>query len=699
MKGKYSLFITVIIYAVLALVWFYTADTYLFVSLKKKYPDNFWINEIDDIISVLITGLLIYLFIRRYRKLWKENEQDVNLKKTELTNRHLDRFNKVTSITNDVLWDWDAQTDTVWRNENYEKIFGYTPDEMKMSTSDDWLIYVHPEDRKRVQTLLDETLAGNGNSIESEYRFITKNGDVLDVLDRALIDRDKNGKPIRMIGSMQNITDLRSSQKSLQVSEEHYRQIVETAHEGIWQIDEKGYTTFVNSAMAGLLGYTKEEMLGKLMLDFLFPEDIQAAKDRMKLHLYGVRQLFEFRLRKKNGAELWALVKGTILYDGVVYRGSIGMITDITDLRSSSKKLQESEENYRLLFSENPLPMWVYDIHTFQFLAVNETALKHYGYTREEFLNLKVTEIRPVEELVRFVEQNKNNSKEIRNAGIWKHVRKNGEMIDVEIRVQSINYNNHAAKLVLINDITDKLKAENELKKSYDQIKQLASHLQEVREEERKRIAREIHDELGQHLTALKMNVSWLDKRTGDKDEHIRSKMNQTINIINESNLAIRKILNELRTDFVSRTSISQTIASQCLQLEQQTGINVEHTIETLNYDVDVAVSTCLYRCVQEAFTNIIRYADAAAVWVDLKTENGTIILQIKDDGVGFEPEKISAHSFGLLGIRERVNDLYGIFELKSSPGKGTLLFLKIPLQAPTTIETKEKNETHYHSR
>lgn len=699
MKGRYSIYSTVILYVVVAMIWFYVADTYLFQNFKKNSTAIFWLKEIEVLISVLFTGVLLYILIWRYRKHWLKNEQKANRKETELTLQHLDRFNKVTSITNDVLWDWDARTDTVWRNENYEKIFGYANADMKHSSSDDWLKYVHPDDKKRIQGILDYVFTSDQNSVESEYRFITKKGEVLDILDRAFIYRDENGLPVRMVGSMQNITDLRSSQRSLQTSEEHYRTIVETAHEGIWQIDDHGYTTFVNSATAGMLGYKKEEMLGRLMLDFLFPEDVQGALDRMKLHLYGVKQLFEFRLRKKSGEELWALVKGSILYDGKVYKGSIGMITDITALKASSKLLKDSEENYRLLFSQNPMPMWVYDAHTFEFLAVNETALSHYGYTKDEFLKLKVTDIRPADELDRFLESNKNSSKEIRNAGIWKHILKNGGLIDVEIRVQSINYNNHDAKLVLINDITDKLKAENELKKSYEQIKQLASHLQEVREEERKRIAREIHDELGQHLTALKMNVSWLNKRADNADANIKSKMKQTINIINESNLAIRKILNELRTDFVSRTSISETMETQCLQLHQQTGITVHHNIEKLNFDIDVVVSACLYRSLQEAFTNIIRYADADTVWVSLSTEKGSIILNVKDDGIGFDPEKINTHSFGLLGIRERANDLFGVFELHSQPGTGTSLLLKIPLNKPTVTDNTEKNETHYSSR
>lgn len=699
MKNKSSIYVIVLIYTIFGIVWFYVADIFLFKTIKEKTGESFWIKEAEDLISVVLTASLLYFLLLRYQKRWYKQETEAHQKENELTVKYLDRFNNVTAVTNDVLWDWDVYTDTVWRNENYEKIFGYTPDDMKPGTTDDWLNYVHPADKDRVQQLLDEAFAGKRNSVETEYRFITKSGEVLDILDRAFIYRDETGRPVRMIGSMQNITDLRSSQKSLQESEKHYRNIVENAHEGIWQINEKGITTFVNDTVSEMLLTTKEEMLGKPLLNYIFEKDIRAAISRMKLHLHGVKQLFEFQLRKKNGEGIWVLVKSTLLFDGEVYKGSIGLITDISALKESTLKLQQSEEKYKLLFSSNPMPMWVYNSTTFRFMAVNEAALKHYGYERHEFLQLKVTQIRPEYELNRFLSSNLIKDDQIRNAGIWKHSKKNGELIDVEILAQRIIYEGQEALLVLVNDVTDKIKNEQALIKSYDQIKQLASHLQEVREEERKRIAREIHDELGQHLTALKMNVSWLDKRAGSADETVKNKMKQTINIINESNLAIRKILNELRTDFVSRTSISETMETQCLQLQEQTGITVHRNIEALNFDLDVAVSTCLYRSLQEAFTNIIRYADAENAWVELKTGDGNIILNIKDDGTGFDTEKINSHSFGLLGIRERANDLYGSFSINSSPGKGTSLHLEIPLIKPTVTDLNQKNETHYSSR
>jgi PAS domain S-box-containing protein len=681
------------------MAWFYVADTLLFHSIKLKDGQNFWIPKIEYLVFIVFTGVVLYLLISRYRHLWHKKQQEITRKEEEFIRTHLDRFNKVTAITNDVLWDWDAHTDTVWRNENYEKIFGYTAKEMNPGTSDDWLNYVHPHDKQRVQRALDEGFASSRNSVETEYRFITKDGRVLDILDRAFIYRDEHGKPVRMIGSMQDITALRLSQKSLQDSDEHYRNIVENAHEGIWQINEKGITTFVNDTVAEMLLSTKEEMLGRPMLDYVFPQDIEAAISRMKLHLHGVKQQFEFQLRKKNGDAIWVLVKGTLLFDGEEYKGSIGLITDISALKASTLILQESEEKYKLLFSKNPMPMWVYNAKTFEFLAVNEAALKHYGYEREEFLQLKVTEIRPSDELDRFLQSNMIRDGNIRNAGVWKHRKKNGDLIEVEVLAQRIVYEGNDALLVLIHDVTDKLKNEQALLKSYEQIKQLASHLQEVREQERKRIAREIHDELGQHLTALKMNVSWMDKQTSADDEVIKMKMRQTINIINESNLAIRKILNELRTDFVSRTSISETMESQCLQLQHQTGIKAIYNIETVNFEIEDSVSACLYRSLQEAFTNIIRYANAASVWVDLKTQNGNITLKIRDNGVGFDPQKISSHSFGLLGIKERVHDLHGFFRLESAPGKGTALHLEIPLKKPTLTNSKQTNETHYNSR
>lgn len=687
MQKKQSLIIIILIYTVTAFLWFYIANNFIFEKIKTNSGVGFWLKESEDLIFVVFTSILLYVLIRRNQKQWLQQELLTKNKEEALTITYLERFNAVTAATNDVLWDWDIENNKVWRNENFGKLLGYPSGETVLPELSDWINYMHEDDRQGMKDLLEKALSGTDTYLEGEYRIITKDKRVLNIRDISHIYRDENGKALRIVGAMQDITSLRTSQLLLQKSEEHYRKIVETAHEGIWQIDENGFTTFVNPALTEMLGYTKEDMHGKLILDFVFEEDVQAAKDKMKLHLKGEKLQFEFKLKQKNGKAIWILAKGSPVFEEGLYKGSIGMISDISAIKEFTKKIQESELNYKLLFKENPMPIWVFSLEDYSFLAVNNAALKHYGYTREEFLKLKVTQIRPESEVEKFIKFNRNENLSIRNAGLWKHLKKNGEIIDVEIVTQRIVYDGIDAHMVLINDVTSKLKAEKELLKSYEEIRKLAIHLQTVRDDERKRIARDIHDELGQKLTAVKMNLAWLDKQNDIEALPVKQKLKETLMFTDESNHSIRKILNELRSEFLSRFGTGEALKWQAEQFEKQTGIKVQLTIDEDIDELDSTISSCLYRVLQESLTNIIKHAEAKHVEVLLKKQKDTLLFTIKDDGSGFSKHTVNSDiSFGLLGIKERVAGINGSFELQTEPGKGTGLYIQIPMLKTVTV-------------
>jgi PAS domain S-box-containing protein len=678
MRNKKSIIVNLLIYIAASLLWFYAAAKFLLPFIKER---NLY-HQIDHLLYILLTTLLLFYLMIREKKRWIEQQEISKSKEEEISRIHLERFKTVTSATHDILWDWDIENNTVWRNENYERIIGHLSTETALSSTSNWINYLYKEDRQKIQTLLQNALHGTETYLEGEYRIISKDNKVIDILDRGHIYRDANGKAIRMVGSMQDITPLRSSQRLLQQSEEHYRKIVETAHEGIWQINDKGITTFVNPAILKMLGYTKEEMIGVFMLDFVFKEDIEEAKDYMKRHLKGLIQQFEFKLKKKNGEALWVLVKGTLIFEEGIYKGSLGMITDISELKEANRLLEESELNYRLLFKDNPMPMWVHNIDTLEFLAVNEAALQHYGYTTEEFLKLKVSEIRPVEDKERFLQKRKliidNN---ISKVGIWRHLKKNGEVFYADIMAKRITYNGITANLALIHDISEKLKAQEELVNSYNEIRKLAVHLQHIRDDERKRIAREIHDELGQKLTAIKMDVAWLDKQLEKENSNLNPKTKEILAFLDESNTSIKNILNELRTDFLSRFGTGESLKWLTGQFIKQTGNEVELSIDEDIDELDDTVANCLYRVMQESLTNITKYADANKVKVKLKKQVQGVLLEIEDDGKGFDMNSIKPEgSFGLLGMKERVADLKGTFTITTSPGNGTIIHAEIPV-------------------
>ena len=236
-------------------------------------------------------------------------------------------------------------------------------------------------------------------------------------------------------------------------------------------------------------------------------------------------------------------------------------------------------------------------------------------------------------------------------------------------------------------DMSESVAAQEKITQSTEQLRQLALHLQTIREDERKRIGREIHDELGQQLTAINMDVAWINKKIPEELTPVKNKLKNIIQLLNGSNQSIRRILNELRPVILDNNGLRDAIEWLVRQFTENTGIPVQSVIPDADITASEQVTNCIFRAYQEAFTNITRYAHAGRVATSLSIEENSIIVTIEDDGVGFDlGSVIPGKSFGILGMKERVISLGGVFELDSSPGKGTKIVLRLPVNNQTAV-------------
>jgi signal transduction histidine kinase len=230
---------------------------------------------------------------------------------------------------------------------------------------------------------------------------------------------------------------------------------------------------------------------------------------------------------------------------------------------------------------------------------------------------------------------------------------------------------------------TERDRAEREIRNSREQLRNLSAHLQSVREQERTRMAREIHDELGQSLTALKMDVSWLNRRFLEKDTAFKKKLASMEDVIDRTIQTVQKLSGELRPGILDDLGLAAAIEWQAEEFQNRTGIECEvslsHEESVLNRDQ----STTMFRIFQETLTNVIRHARATKVEVWLEERNGSIVLEVADNGRGITAAEISdARSFGLIGMRERVKFIDGEVSIVGSPGKGTRITVTLPLTA-----------------
>jgi signal transduction histidine kinase len=264
-------------------------------------------------------------------------------------------------------------------------------------------------------------------------------------------------------------------------------------------------------------------------------------------------------------------------------------------------------------------------------------------------------------------------------------ITKAGKKIPYYFTGLAINYEDKVCLIGSGIDITERKKAEVELKATNDQLRSLSAHLQSVREEERIRIAREIHDELGQQLTGLKMDVYWLNKKLELKDEKIQEKISGIIELINETVKSVRRISSNLRPSILDDLGLIAALEWHSREVEKRSEIKVHFATHIIEQEIPVDVATGIFRIYQEALTNAVRHANAHEINSSLQISDDQLILKIKDDGRGIDPNpKGNTKSFGLIGIKERTFVMRGKFELKSEPGCGTELCISIPLSLPS---------------
>ncbi|MGH8806496.1 MAG: sensor histidine kinase [Noviherbaspirillum sp.] len=238
-----------------------------------------------------------------------------------------------------------------------------------------------------------------------------------------------------------------------------------------------------------------------------------------------------------------------------------------------------------------------------------------------------------------------------------------------------------------IMDVTERKQTVEALKRSQELLRELTAHQDRVKEEERKRIAREIHDELGQTLLALRIDVSMLAARTAKNHPRLNGKVRDALQHLDATVKTIRTIINNLRPAVLD-LGLNAAIEWQVAEFRRRTGITCELRMSPQDFMVGDARATPLFRILQESLTNVIRHARATRVLIELYKKDQRLILKIADNGVGIHPKSLkTANSFGLVGMEERIHALNGEFRISSAPGNGTTLIIYIPLEHDNALD------------
>jgi PAS domain S-box-containing protein len=492
---------------------------------------------------------------------------------------------------------------------------------------------------------------------------------------------------------IRNVTDKKKTEQKLQTAHQRLLFHVEKAPLGFIEWDNKLQVRSWSRRATEIFGWTETEVMDhqRSGISQVFEEYIPRLTVIARQLIEGdaERNIIQHKGYTKGGKVVWCEWFNSVIKDekGQVIT-ILSLVQDITEriraeeeIKRSYVEIRISEQKYKLLFESNPMPMWMRSMEDRTIIDVNNAACIAYGYSKEEFLQLGPTSLRHPDQIDTFLEEFEKEMPYPTNRGVWKHRRKDNTYIDIEIYVQDTMYNGKKVRLILAKDVTEQLKAEDKLRSSYEEVRRLASHLREIREEERTNMSREIHDQLGQQLTVMKMDISWLHKKMLGAERPIQNRMNDLKNMMDDTVKLVRRIASDLRPSLLDDMGLIAAIEWHAAEFEKRSGIAIELTGIKTEPALSKDYRINLFRIVQESLTNVGRHSGATKVVIDLETHQNRLLLTIKDNGKGFDPVAAGKKgSLGLLGMRERAAVIGGDYEIFSAQDRGTLVQVSVSL-------------------
>ncbi len=538
--------------------------------------------------------------------------------------------------------------------------------------------------------LLEERTADLEREIEERERIEDTLRDARDHLEQRVLERTAELSEANRLLEVE-IRQRARIEETLRESERFHEGILEALPSILYLYDPRSEKiAFVNDRVYDILGFRADQLNNRprAFSGLFHPEDrehLHASRQRWGSARDGEFFVSEFRLRHASGSWLWFRARETVFRRdaGGEVSEVLAVALDVTSRKQTEEALWASETRYRTLFDQANDAIFLIDPDTRRFLEVNKTAVRRLGYSREELLQMTVIDIAtPAKEaLARDAAARIEKEGSIVFESV--HLRKDGSEIPVEISSQKVDLGTRAIYQSVARDISERVVAERELLRYQKRLRSLSSELSLTEERERREIANDLHDSVSQDLAAAALELSLLGQSSSEERSiELRARIGDSLD---RCLRVVRSLTVELSPPVLYRLGLQAAFGVLAEQIELRHDLSV-----TLNPAEDLPrlsddVRGLLYRAVRELLHNVVKHADAGSARVKLRTTEGRLLVEVTDDGDGFdishtEQRRHMDTCFGLFHLQERIEHLGGDFAIESAIGRGTTVRLTVPV-------------------
>lgn len=616
----------------------------------------------------------------------KEAQEALKVSVQSLSEREM-LFGKLAEAIDQVFWLTELNPERViYVSPAFEQIWA-VPVEILYRDPRSWLSMVHAGDQERVAAAFEAYVRGQAPAYNIEYRIQRPDGAIRWICDEGARIVDTFGEVRWISGIAKDITEQKGANDALRESEERFRLMADSAPVMIWMSDLDKHCIYFNKRWLDFTGRTIEKELGEGWAENVHPEDLRRCIKKYS-NAFDDRRPFvmEYRLRRFDGEYRWIADFGTPRYEpSGAFCGYIGSCIDITDRKLAQDAMRESEAKFRALFESNVLPI-VYWHESDAVVDANDAYLRLIGFTQEELKTGKVRWDPTVPDTEIGIEREAREVLASRRQPFIQFEKeyrlRDGRHIHVLVGASLLPGKSDSGMAFVV-DLTERKLTEQKLR-------DLTARLFHGHEEERTKIARELHDDIGQRLALIEIELEQLSQMTSEPSDEVPRLIQELGKQTREIATDVQHISHELHPPKLEYLGLVSAVKALCRELSVHKKIRIDVEAHDMSTSIPRNVALCVYRVVQEALQNVVKHSRSAEARVVLEERADHMEVCICDSGIGFDPKSTAAKTgIGLVSMHERLRLVRGTLAIESHPRQGTSIKIYVPLTAAEDEEGK----------